>query len=211
MSDKKKKKEQDKVKWDTRKHDERVAREKEKDEVGRQKVAMQKCYILWNDFKGRMVAKKRTPEEVMEEMHKVMSNITGHLDKCSEAYRDMTLDLFADGISKAIATDFGKHGSIHQFVPDGALTTPQTIQFDTQDELESIPWVAAFKVQEGFIGFCLDLNRLLALYLGANVMSDLPIVGSIILPKNKREKMGIKYPLLSTLVREYEQKMFAKN
>lgn len=208
---KKKKREQDKLRFDTTRHDERIEKQKTSDLEREQRkyiAIIGEKYKMW---KRRLISKERTQQEVIAEIHKFMKDISVILWKAPDSYRETTLEIFEDNLARIIATSCGRIGSIHQFVPDGMTDViPQTVQFNSKKELEAIPFVKAFSDKPDFIGFCTDRNRLIAIYeAGKTNMNDLPIVGSVIIPKKIRKQF--KYPLLAELAKAINEKINKSN
>lgn len=182
------------LKWKKDKHDQRLAQVKLDEHQLIQRKAMSQVGTMWEGFKRKLKAKSRTQQEVIAELHKFMAQVDTLLMKCPETYRATTMELFEDNLARIVATSCGRHGSIHQFLNEGEFI-PQTRQFNTKEELESIQWVKAFMKRPGFVGFATDRNRLVAVY--ERGINDLPIVGTVIIPKKIRKEF--KYPLLQEL------------
>lgn len=183
------------LKWSKKKQDARLAQVKLDEHQLIQRKAMSQVGTMWEGFKRKLKAKSRTQQEVIAELHKFMGQVDTLLMKCPETYRATTMELFEDNLARIVATSCGRHGSIHQYIGVGEEFIPQTRQFNTKEELESIPWVKAFMKRPGFVGFATDRNRLLAVY--ERGIKELPIVGTVIIPKKIRK--DFKYPLLQEL------------
>jgi hypothetical protein len=196
-----------KLAFDVKKHDANVE-DRAKSEVDiKQNLAFAECGKKWKLFKERLTsrAKGRSLENVISEMHRFMGSIQEPLKRCSPEARELTQELFEDAMTRCIATNGGQVGSIRQFVPEGAVAeVGETYQFKDKAELEAIPFVQRFMVQTGFIGFCLDGNRLIALYAaGSTGINDMPVVGSVVLPRRKT----FNYPSLDDISRKVAKKI----
>lgn len=209
MSDDKKK-DQDKLRFDTKRHDEKVEKRKTDEFEAIQKKNIAIIGDKWKLFKIRLKSKARTSQDVIKMLHKFMADIDPLLWQAPENFRNTTIELFEDKIAQIVATSCGRVGSIHQFLPEGIDKTPETVPFNSREELEAIPWVKAFMEKPDFIGFCTDRNRLVAVYeAGKTNTNDLPIVGSMIVPKKIRKQF--KYPLLAEFGKMLGEKIAESN
>lgn len=212
MSDdkKKKKQEQDKLRFDTKRHDDKVERRKLDDHEREQKRYMMVIGDKFKVWKRRLCSKSRNQQEVIHEIHKFMKQISVLLWKCPDSYRETTLEIIEDDLAKVVATSCGRIGSVHQFLPEGFDAIPQTVQFNSKEEFEAIPWVKSFSDKKDFIGFCTDRNRIVAIYEGGKTgANDLPVVGSVIIPKKLRKQFN--YPLLTELAKAINEKINKSN
>lgn len=202
-----------KLAFDQKKHDQQLEKFEAEQLTDKQNEAFAQCRMKWKNFSDRIKAlgakKKVTPQVILQEMHKLIAQIQPYLKVMSDQARDMTLQMLEDAQAKVIATDGGVVGSVRQFVPEGVDKIPDTFQFTTREELESIPFIRAFSSQDGFIGFALDWNRLIALYEKQNQQNDMPIVGTIIIPRSLRRQKW--YPTLEHIAQEMEKELAKKN
>ncbi len=199
-----------KLKFNAARHDEKIEKQKLNDLEAIQKRNIAIIGDRWKLLKVRMKSKPRTSQEIIKMLHKFMADIDPLLWQAPENFRNTTIELFEDKIAQIVATSCGRVGSIHQFLPDGYEKTPETVPFNSKEELEAIPWVKAFMQQEGFLGFATDRNRLVAVYeAGKWSNQDLPIVGSMIIPKRIRKQF--KYPLLAEFGKLLGEKIAESN
>lgn len=199
----------DKIKWDSKKHDDKLAKRKENELEQQQRRYMKIIGEKYKAWKMKIRAKSRSQTELIMEIHRFQTSIDEQLWKCPESYRNTTLEIIEDILARVVATSGGRYGSIHQFVPEGLDAIPATVQFNTPEELEAIPFVKAFMDQNEFLGFCTDRNRLVAVYGSKSGRNEMPIVGSVIIPKKIRKKF--KYPLLTELAQAISEKINHNN
>lgn len=176
-----------KLNFDTKKHDEKVEQAQLTDEqrklVPRQRLVKRRMYSTYQRWIQTVKSRKRTPKDVIAATYKLQTQLGSFASDCAacglEEYHRFTMQIIEDKIATMVATDITAKNEIVQYIPPSPTmldTDNDTIvreqlqrdvrpvQFRTYEELLELSFVKIARNKQGFVGFCLHGNGLMAVY-----------------------------------------------
>lgn len=144
----------DDIRWNKDRHDKAVSALQQ--EEARKKVMPQivKTYEAW---KRRFVKKSKTQPEVIQDLYRLrdmMGDVTKHTPGM-EAFREFTMNMIDDKITDVVNTACGTKNVFNERAVEtasGSASIPEFHYFETQEELEAIPFLKKHKERDGFVG-----------------------------------------------------------
>lgn len=176
-----------KLNFSTDRHDAKVEASKQSEEQLRlrpqQRRIKKKAYDIYQRWVKKVKSKARTPQEVIQATYQLQTQL-GELSNAAkecglEEWMQFTLQIVEDKIASLVATGISAKNEIVMWIPenptmldaDNAEIVRQQlqrdarpVQFRTLDELNAIPFVAAVRGKQGFVGLVLHGKGLVAVF-----------------------------------------------
>lgn len=160
---------QDKLKFDSKRHDNRVTTSNE--EQNRAKV-MKIVRTEYDTWKRSFRKKEGMPvEEVKDKLLELRTMVSKHVVKEGLAeWVDFSTKLIDEKLAEIDTVLISHRNKITRYNPNltaqAALDTSWTDaqQFQTEQEFHEIPWVKSVMEKPGFFGFVLDGSKVLAMF-----------------------------------------------